>query len=29
MSPSIVSVRVLADDVITTEISEISTQEQK
>jgi len=29
MSPSIVSVRVFADDVITTEVSEISTQEQK
>ena len=29
MSPSIASVRVFADDVITTEVSEISTQEQK
>ncbi len=29
MSPSIVSVRVFADDVTTTEVSEISTQEQK
>ena len=28
MSPSIASVRVFADDVITTEVSEISTQEQ-
>ena len=27
--PSIASVRVFADDVITTEVSEISTQEQK
>ena len=29
MSPSIASVRVFADDVTTTEVSEISTQEQK
>ena len=29
MSPSIASVRVFADDVITTEVSEISTKEQK
>lgn len=29
MSPSIVSVRVFADDVTTTEVSEISTQEQE
>ena len=29
MSPSIASVRVFADDVITTEVSEISIQEQK
>ena len=29
MSPSIASVRVFADDVITAEVSEISTQEQK
>ena len=27
MSPSIASVRVFADDVITTEVSEINTQE--
>lgn len=29
ISPSIASVRVFADDVTTTEVSEISTQEQK
>ena len=29
MSPSIASVRVFADDVTITEVSEISTQEQK
>ena len=29
MSPSIASVRVFADDVTTTEVSEISTKEQK
>ena len=29
MSPSIASVRIFADDVTTTEVSEISTQEQK
>ena len=29
MSPSIAFVRVFADDVITTEVSEISTKEQK